>query len=152
MLSFYCMMIMSLGNTLPKRVIWHDILGKVSRYCAKQNSQRQCSVEHDGRLIQQRQCIMRSCHKLQAAKAVMVTCSNIGIIKCLLSKIFPGGGRYCDTHQYHSSRFDLGIVRTNINQSMIVVNRLQHEWEKLRKQRGTPTIKNSLQIRFFKRS
>ena len=58
-------------------------VGKVSGCCAKQNSQRQCSVEHDGRLMQQRQCIMRSCHKLQAAKAVSVTCSNIGIIKLL---------------------------------------------------------------------
>ena len=38
-------------------------------------------MEHDGRIIQQRQCIIRSCHKLQAAKAVSVTCGNIGITK-----------------------------------------------------------------------
>ena len=56
-------------------------VGKVSGCCVKQNSKRQCSVEHDGRIIQQRHCIIRSCHKLLAAKALSVTCSNVGIIK-----------------------------------------------------------------------
>ena len=80
------------GGMLPKGVTVSTVcvnlnndyvmsVGKVSGCCVKQNSQRQCSVEHDGRVIQQRHCIIRSCHKLQAAKALPVTCSNIGIIK-----------------------------------------------------------------------
>ena len=55
------------GGMLPKGVTVSTVcvnlnndyvmsVGKVSRYCAKQNSQRQCSVEHDGCLMQQRQC------------------------------------------------------------------------------------------------
>ena len=56
-------------------------VGKVSGCCAKQNSQRQCSVDHDGRVIQQRHCITRSRHKLLAAKALSATCSNVGIVK-----------------------------------------------------------------------
>ena len=80
------------GGMLPKGVTVSTVcvnlnndyvmsVGKVSGCCVKQNSQRQCSVEHDGRVIQQRHCITRSRHKLLAAKALSATCSNVGIVK-----------------------------------------------------------------------